>query len=171
MSRKSINKHVSEEAVMPILYLTIGIPGSGKSTWTMNNLANTCKIIALDNIRKEVYGFFPQELDDELEKKIWDIATLSSVESLHAGTNTVIDSMALTKSFRRRIISGIESIGMAKFYLIAVFLDTPLNIALDRNSKREKKVLETTIRNLAAFLEAPSEDEGFQEIIRIIPEL
>ena len=79
--------------------------------------------------------------------------------------------MALTKSFRHRIISGIESKGMEKFYLIAVFLDTPLNIAMDRNSKREKKVLETTIRNLDAFLEAPSEDEGFKEIIRIMPEL
>ena len=114
-------------------------------------------------------AFFPQELDSDLENKIWDTAILVSVESLRAGINTVIDSMALTKSFRRRIISGVESMSKIQFYLTAIFLDTPLNVAFERNSKREKKVLESTIKSLYAFLESPSEEEGFREIIKIVP--
>ena len=58
MSVKAINTEIPENMNMPILYITIGIPGSGKTTWVKNNLSKSCKVIALDNIRREVYGFF-----------------------------------------------------------------------------------------------------------------
>jgi predicted kinase len=150
------------------LYITIGIPGSGKSTWVRNNLRVSGKIIvALDEIRKKRYGFFPQNLNDDLESEVWKEAISQAVSAIEAGNDAVIDSMALTIEFRRKIFKMIAEGTDAKFNKIAIFIDTPVEVAIQRNYSRQKIVKEETILDMSRHLQEPTEAEGFQKVIRI----
>ena len=50
-----------------------------------------------------------------------------------------------------------------------VWIDTPLEIALERNAERreDERVPESSIRSVAAQFEPPLESEGFMEVVRV----
>lgn len=151
----------------PSLYLMIGIPGSGKSTWARENSTKIGQLIPLDVIRKEIYGYFPSELNEELESKVWSKAIKSASNCLNGNINTIIDSMALTKAFRKYIFEEIDKLTIMGYSKVAVYLRTPLIVALNRNRKREKFVEEETIQLLSGAIEPPDKEEGFERIIII----
>jgi predicted kinase len=159
-SNRSKNKEIN-------LFIMVGIPGSGKSTWAEINFQNKEKIIALDEIRKRFYGSFPQDLEDGLELRVWNEAIKEAISSIENGNDTVIDSMALTKDFRKSIVMRVEEKTDINFNKIAIFLDTPLKIAIRRNFSRDKTVKEDTIVRLSNNLEEPTEEEGFKRVIRV----
>ena len=149
-------------------YMMVGIPGSGKTTWISRNLPADIRVVHTDSIRRGLYGYFPQELKDQLEEKVWDSAIRDVRWYLSTGTDTVLDSMALNASFRSHLIHRIFDAGRGSIEIIAVFLDTPLETAIERNNKREKVVKEATIRKLSEFMQPPSRYEGFDIIIRVL---
>ena len=53
--------------------------------------------------------------------------------------------------------------------LIAVWIDTPIEVALARNALRaaDKRVPEASIRSVAALFEPPSVEEGFCKVLRV----
>ena len=76
---------------------------------------------------------------------------------------------ALPKSIHRRpVVTIAHSVGAA---VRAVWIDTPLEVALRRNAQRrdDERVPDTSIRSVAAQFEAPSISEGFIEVLRIGP--
>lgn len=148
-------------------YMMVGIPGSGKTTWISRNLAEGIGVVHTDSIRNNIYGYFPQELEDPLEEIVWDIAIREVRSYLSMGVNTVLDSMALNARFRSRLIQRIFGVDRNNIQIIAVFMDTPLELAMERNGKREKVVKKDTIIKLSKFLEPPSKDEGFDVIIHV----
>lgn len=149
------------------VYMTIGIPGSGKTTWVRRNISKSIVIIALDELRGKEYGYFPQELDDEKERVIWNKALDIASGNLQRGKDVLIDSMALTKEFRKRIISDLECVTRTTFRKVAIFLDTPLEVALHRNNERSKRVLQATIMELSLVLEPPEAPEEFDGVITV----
>ena len=86
---------------------------------------------------------------------------------LQKGKDILIDSMALTKEFRRKIISELECLTGTTFRKIAIFLDTPLEVSLRRNNERPKQVLQATIMELYSFLEPPEAPEEFDVVITV----
>lgn len=168
MSHKIEDLNYSCENGRVTLYVTVGIPGSGKSTWVRNNLQVSGKIIvALDEIRKKRYGFFPQNLNYDLESQVWIEAISQAVRSIEARNDTVIDSMALTIEFRRKIFEMIAERTDVKFNKIAIFIDTPVEVAIQRNYSRQKIVKKETILDMVRHLQEPTEGEGFDRVIRI----
>lgn len=149
------------------LYLMVRIPGSGKTTWISRNFEKGIKVVSTDLIRKRIYGYFPQELKDDLEKMVWDTAIEEIKSSLYAGADTVLDSLALNVKFRSFLIHKILGGNKSNKEIIAVFIDTPLETSIKRNQNREKVVNESTIRMLSRVLEPPSKEEGFDYIIHI----
>ena len=147
--------------------MTIGIPGSGKTTWVRKNISKSTVLIALDELRRKEYGYFPQDLDDEKERVIWNKALDMASCYLQKGKDILIDSMALTKEFRRKIISELECLTGTTFRKIAIFLDTPLEVSLRRNNERPKQVLQATIMELYSFLEPPEAQEEFDVVITV----
>ena len=156
---------------IPKLYLMVGIPGSGKTTWVSRNFEKSIKVVSTDLIRRRIYGYFPQELKDDLEKMVWEAAIEEVRSSLYGGANTVLDSMALNTKFRSFLIHRILEGKKCNVEIIAVFMDTPLEISIKRNREREKVVNESTIKMLSKFLEPPSREEGFNRIIQIYPRI
>ena len=53
--------------------------------------------------------------------------------------------------------------------VIAVWIDTPIDVALARNALRaaDKRVPEASIRSVAALFEPPSVEEGFCKVLRL----
>ncbi len=154
---------------MPTLYIMVGIPGAGKTTWASRNLSRSSTVIALDLIRRGVYGEFPQNLQEKKEEIVWNEAYRLAAEHLRSGRSVVLDSMALTRDYRQRHLQSVSRLIGFRPVCIAVFLDTPLEVALERDKARAKVVSDQVIREMAGHLQPPSKAEGLDEIICVTP--
>ncbi len=151
----------------PKLIVTVGIPGAGKTTWVDQHLPPSVVRVRPERIRHGVYGHTPQRLEDEKEAEVWRRAEHEAAEALRAGRTVVVDSMALTRDWRARIIRNVERALRCRVNRVAVFLDTPLETALARNEGRGKRVRKEVLYEMARHLQPPEEEEGFDRIIRI----
>jgi len=76
----------------------------------------------------------------------------------------VFDAILVKRSERKPIIDAAKALGVQ---VVAVWLQTPLDVCISRNSKRptDELVSERAIRNVHAAIEAPRLEEGFTEIL------
>lgn len=82
----------------------------------------------------------------------------------------IFDAMLVTRAERAPILRAVkEHSGTA----VAIWFDTPLDICIARNATRpvDERVPVQAIRNVHAALEAPSRNEGFDDVIVIPPRL
>lgn len=80
---------------------------------------------------------------------------------LHDGKNVVCDCLALNSISRRWILSELSGVSCRKILVVKV---TPVEVCLQRNEGRARKVTEEQIRASARMLEPPAEGEGWDEI-------
>jgi predicted kinase len=73
-----------------------------------------------------------------------------------------VDATNLSTHERRQWIKMAQSFG---YEVQAVFFDVPLEICLERNSKRDRAVNEETMRKMAEKLKPPVFEEGFSKIV------
>lgn len=143
-----------------ILLLMSGIPGSGKSYWAQHHIDNKTKYISRDEIRfsmltdedeyfakeKEVFKEFCRQIDKAFETY-----------------NTVIaDATHLNFASRNKTLRNIKT---KLDEINVIFINTPLEVAIERNSKRtgRKLVPEQTIRNMYNSIVLPDELEGINK--------
>ena len=153
----------------PTLYLMVGIPASGKTTWASRYFRPPVQVIHLDRIRHSVYGLIPQTLDNGLESRVWSLAYDQMGQALRNGVSVVLDSMALTRAWRERHVREADRRAGSRVRRVVIFLDTPISIALSRNARRNKVVLAQTVRAMAGHLEPPTGEEGFDELVYVTP--
>ena len=135
---------------MPELILTIGVPGSGKSTWARgeadwNNrvLFDTPTIIVeRDEIRRELTG---DHQDFTREAAVTRIAEDRVRIALARGGTVIVADTNLRAKYRRRWAKMAEQYG-AKYR--EVVFDTPLDVCLARDAARDKPVGEEVIRRM-----------------------
>ena len=147
----------------------VGIPSSGKTTWIQRSLPTSVARIRLDRLRRETYGYHPIQLEPSKEKKIWRQADLLLSKTVRAGHDVVVDSMALTKEWRQRILKVADAASKAPLQKVAIFLDTPVSVALSRNQNREKQLPGDAIREMKGHVRPPSKGEGFSKIVTVRP--
>ena len=146
---------------MATLYVMIGIPGSGKSTYA-KNIPNAT-VVSSDEIRYELTGDYSNLTKDKqvfslLEKRILDL--------LKAGKDAVYDATNINLTKRRKITAKYSD--LAK--IVYIYMDTSLKTALERNKKRERKVPEDVIRSMYRNLKTPSfAYENFNKLIIVNP--
>ena len=150
---------------MANLYLMCGVPGSGKSTWIKNHLGDATYV------SRDVIRFNLLEEGDEYfskEDEVWAEFIRRINESLELGFNVFVDATHISRGSRRKILKEV------KFNptLIAIYMDTPFEICLERNAKRTGRecVPEGAIRNMYKHFEEPEFYEGFSIIYKVKPD-
>jgi predicted kinase len=130
------------------LVLFIGIPGSGKSTFYTQRFLNTHVRVNRDMLRTET------------RERILIEACLRAKQPF------VIDNTNVSREKRAAYISQAKK---SKFRVIGFFFECGVDEALKRNEQRAGKarVPNVAIFAMAKKLEAPTRDEGFDELFRV----
>ena len=136
--------------------LTIGLPGSGKTTWFKRRgvtplSSDMLRTILFDDITEQRYqGLVFSTLRSLLRARL--IARMPW---------NYVDATNLSPHERRQWIKMAASFG---YEVQAVFFDVPLEVCLERNSKRDRPVGDDVMRKMAERLKPPAFDEGFSKI-------
>ena len=101
---------------IPIFVMTVGIPGSGKSTWASHQTGY--EIISSDDIRKELTGSLGLTTKEEL---IWNTVWNRISAALLFGKSVILDSTNTISNHRSRLLASLPPcVSYSK-----VFLSTP----------------------------------------------
>ncbi|HXR39582.1 MAG TPA: ATP-binding protein [Terracidiphilus sp.] len=146
----------SPQAPKGYVVLAIGLPGSGKTTWFRRRGVTPLSSDLLRNI-----------LFDDVEEQRYQGLVFSTLRSLLRARLIArmpwnyVDATNLSIHERRQWIKMAKSFG---YEVQAVFFDVPLEVCLDRNSKRDRSVSEDVMRKMAEKLKPPVFEEGFAKI-------
>ncbi|MDR1019054.1 MAG: AAA family ATPase [Lachnospiraceae bacterium] len=131
--------------------ILIGISGSGKSTYAhekwLEDPLNTI-IINKDKIREllfgytedNVYKYYSDPKMNKLEGIVTQIENSLITECIKSGKNLIIDATHLKFKYLKRYLKYDD------IDITFVFFDTNLNVAIQRDSKRNRKVGEEIIK-------------------------
>jgi predicted kinase len=150
------------------LWLTSGVPGSGKSTWVKNKLMNEGGAwISRDEIRfnllQEGEDYFAHE--DEVVamfiKNIQAALTSNVIEDVFA------DATHLSSKARAEVLHALNL--DSDIEVNCIFFDVPVDVAIKRNEQREglARVPRSVIRRMNIQKSIPTIEEGFNKIIII----
>ena len=151
--------------IKPILYMLIGVPGSGKSTWAHSqSWFETCAYISTDKF-VESYAQEQGKTYSEVFTAYMPTAISLMVDEVararYARQNIIWDQTSTTIASRMRkfkLLPGYES--------IAVVFRTPGTEELTRrlNSRPGKLIPKQVLDDMISGWEEPSIAEGFKEI-------
>jgi predicted kinase len=136
--------------------LSIGLPGSGKSTWFKRH-----SILPLSSDMVRILLF-----DDVTEQRYQDLvfSTLRSMlraRLLAKRPWNYVDATNLSPHERRSWVKLAHDFG---YEAHAVFFDVPPEVCIERNHRRERNVPEDVMQRMAAKLRPPKFEEGFAKI-------
>jgi predicted kinase len=130
--------------------LAIGLPGSGKSSWFKRH-----KILPISLL-----------FDDAEEQRFQDLVFSNLRSMLKARLiarrpMSYVDATNLTPHDRHSWIKLAKDFG---YDVQGVFFDVPLEVCLERNHKRSRKVSDDIMRRMSEKLKPPTFEEGFSKI-------
>ena len=144
---------------MAKLILTMGIPGSGKSTYAKRRfMGKENAYISRDEIR------FSMVAEDEeyfsKEKEVFNEYVKQVDEALSGNYRYVIaDATHLNKTSRDKLLNRLTN---KPEQIVVIYMDTPLMLAIMRNNEREGRAVvpEKVIRNMYNSIQLPTTDEN-----------
>jgi predicted kinase len=140
------------------IVITVGLPGSGKSTYLKRRGFNA---ISSDEIRRLIAD---DPEDQTVHAQVFATIRYLIRQRIAAGRAvTYVDATHLTRWERRPYARLARKYGCK---LEALFFDVPVEICIRRNNGRARVVPEAVIRRMAGLMEAPTIGEGFSRIIR-----
>lgn len=153
------SKPASKREPRGVVVLTIGLPGSGKTTWYKRRgvtplSSDMLRSILFDSITEQRYqGLVFSTLRSLLRARL--IAKMPW---------NYVDATNLSPHERRQWIKMARGFG---YEVHAVFFDVPLELCMERNRKRERQVQEDVMKQMAARLRPPTFKEGFSKIVLV----
>lgn len=140
------------------LYISCGIPGSGKTTFLKKYVGKDEAIISRDDIRftllKEGEAYFSHE------KEVYSSFINIIAEHINSGHNVYADATHLNSTSRTTLLSSLKKVGCEPSAIEAILFDVPIDVCIERNEKRKGTrayVPITVIRNMYSSLTYPIE--------------
>lgn len=150
---------------MPKLYVLVGVPGSGKSTWINNQeWAKDCVIVSTDNHVESYAKSISKTYTDVFENYMPTAVRLMADDVIKAreqGKDIIWDQTSTSVSSRKKKFKMLPD-----YFAIAVVFKTPDEQELmKRLSNRPGKTIPwSVVSDMIKNFEMPTEKEGFKEI-------
>ena len=149
---------------MATLYMLVGVPGSGKTTWIRNNKHDAVVLSTDDYIEKiaakqgktysEVFKDTIGDATDQMEKDL--------IQALRNERDIIWDQTNLTAKSRKSKLSRIPK----SYKKVGVYFSVPQDLR-DRLASRPGKVIpEPVIISMINQLQPPTKEEGFDEVVQ-----
>lgn len=145
----------------PRIVITVGLPGSGKSTWLARQ---DLTAISSDAIRQLLAD---DPTDQSIHVRVFATIRYLLRQRLAIGRPvSYVDATHLTPAERAPYVTIARAFDAQ---LEAVFFDVPIGVCMERNLARNRNVPREAIETMAAKLVPPSLDEGFCRITTVNP--
>jgi predicted kinase len=141
---------------MKTLYMTIGISGSGKSTYLKKHFKPEI-VINPDAIRRELTG---NVSNHTMEPVVWATATKRIIDSLNKNGEAVLDAIGVDAGKRKAFITAIKMVVKDSLRTVAIVFPADPEIS----KQRIKKDLDGGIDRSAVPPEAV--DKQYQKYVR-----
>jgi predicted kinase len=140
------------------IVITVGLPGSGKSTYLKRRGWNA---ISSDEIRRLIAD---DPADQTIHARVFATIRYLIRQRLTVGRPvTNVDATHLTRWERRPYIRLAKRYGCE---IEALFFDVPVETCIERNQRRERVVPRRVILEMARNLQVPTLEEGFDRVVR-----
>ena len=152
---------------MSKVYVLVGVPGSGKSTWIKNQIwALGMPVISTDNLVEDYarqQGKTYSEVFEEYMPTAVNLMAEQVVFYRDNGVDMIWDQTSTTVKSRSRKFSMLPD-----YEHIAVVFDTPEWKELKRrlDSREGKHIPRKIVKSMIHNFEMPTEEEGYKEIWR-----
>ena len=150
---------------MPKLYMLIGVPGSGKSTWIKSQTWTDNTVVVssdrfIDEHAASVGKTYNEVFDDyiKIATKLMDNQVLIAQAN---GCDIIWDQTNTSPKSRKNKLDKLWD-----YEKIAVYFRTPDEAELERRlaSRPGKSISSNIMRSMISNLTEPTKDEGFKEI-------
>lgn len=150
------------------IIVMIGLPGSGKSTLAAQLAREEPQqIISTDAIREKLFGDESIQGDWNLIQQEARQQLRQSIEAIQQGRihSAVYDATNVRRRTRRQFLRQLRSLGFT--HLTGLWVDTPLELCLERNQNRPRQVPSEVILRMHRQLTGapPSLEEGFDRLV------
>lgn len=143
--------------------MMVGLPGSGKSFWAERHAEQYgAVVISSDAIRKELYG---DEAVQDNPEKVFHILHDRVFTNLRNGKNVIYDATNLSMKRRRGFLRQLSSAVNIPICKICVFMATPIDRCIARDSARDRMVGKSVIHRMACSFQVPYYNEGWDSIV------
>lgn len=137
-------------------YVTIGLPGSGKSSIAKRMVNENPNLVRVnrDDLRIQIltergiklnwHNALKKDVESEVQKR----QDRAIIDAARAGKDVVVDNCHLSDFIQKKITSFLNNLGYSVEYIDC--RDVPLEVCLERNAKREgfAKINPDVIRNM-----------------------
>lgn len=155
---------------MPKVYMLVGVPGSGKSTWIANQPFdwNNTVILSTDNYIERVAKSQGKTYSDIFQDTIKDAEAnlqASLKDAIKNGHDIIWDQTNTTAKNRQRKLQSFPK----EYEKIGVMFPVPASAELKRRlgNRPGKNIPDHVMQSMISSLQEPTEAEGFDKIIHV----
>lgn len=149
---------------MPKLYMLIGVPASGKSTWR-EQYTGDAAVISTDDILEQTAVASGRTYNEVFKENIKFATEIANARAKHAfatGENVIWDQTNLTPKSRKGKLALVPE----EYERIAVVFLTPEDAEWQRRLDRPgKSIPQNILMGMRDSMEFPGPEEGFDRIL------